>query len=187
MQFAVKAYYATGLICLKIFENLNLSFYIIFLLLTIYIFLFGFATGQQFSKPVKELLQKADNLSKGDLKSRFYLENKDELGELARVFNKIADDFEQSKNQNENMERAVDIKVKARTQALDETINALEQKVKNRTLELQRIGSELEKFKDQPKEEEILELKERIKDLKKELNGRKNKKEVVAEEDDTEE
>ncbi|OGZ71020.1 MAG: hypothetical protein A3F47_00560 [Candidatus Staskawiczbacteria bacterium RIFCSPHIGHO2_12_FULL_38_11] len=169
------------------YENLNLSFYIIFLLLTIYIFLFGFATGQQFSKPVKELLQKADNLSKGDLKSRFYLENKDELGELARVFNKIADDFEQSKNQNENMERAVDIKVKARTQALDETINALEQKVKNRTLELQRIGSELEKFKDQPKEEEILELKERIKDLKKELNGRKNKKEVVAEEDDTEE
>ena len=81
----------------------------------------------------------------------------------------------------------MDIKVKARTQALDETINALEQKVKNRTLELQRIGSELEKFKDQPKEEEILELKERIKDLKKELNGRKNKKEVVAEEDDTEE
>src|SRR3989338_3936875 len=152
------------------YENLNLSFYIIFLLLTIYIFLFGFATGQQFSKPVKELLQKADNLSKGDLKSRFYLENKDELGELARVFNKIADDFEQSKNQNENMERAVDIKVKARTQALDETINALEQKVK-----------------DQTKEEEILELKERIKDLKKELNGRKNKKEVVAEEDDTEE
>ncbi len=157
------------------YENLNASFYIIFFLLTVYVFLFGFATGQNFAGPVKELLQKADNLSKGDLKSRFYLENKDELGELAKVFNKIAEEFEESKSQNEETEKSVDIKVKARTQALEETINALEQKVKNRTVELQRIAGELEKLKDQPKEEEILDLKEKIKDLKKELNGRKVK------------
>ncbi len=158
------------------YENLNASFYIIFVLLTVYTFLFGFATGQNFARPVKELLQKADDLSRGDLKSRFYLENKDELGELARVFNKIADEFEQSKNANESVEKSVDIKVKARTQALEETINALEQKVKNRTVELQRIAGELDKLKDQPKEDEILELKEKIKDLKRELNGRKEKK-----------
>lgn len=160
------------------YENLNINFYIILFLLTVYIFLFGFATGQNFAAPVKQLLQKADDLSKGDLKSRFYLETKDELGELARILNKIADEFEQSKNENESMGKSIDIKVKARTQALEETINALEQKVKNRTLELQRIGGELEKFKDQPKEEEILELKEKIKNLKKELNGRKVKNET---------
>ncbi len=163
------------------YENLNINFYIILFLLTVYIFLFGFATGQNFARPVRELLQKANNLSQGDLKSRFYLENKDELGELARVFNKIADEFEQSKNENENVDKSVDIKVKARTQALEETINALEQKVKNRTAELQRIAGELEKFKDQPKEEEILDLKEKIKDLKKELNGRGVKKETPEE------
>ena len=160
------------------YENLNSSFYIIFVLLTVYTFLFVFATGQNFARPFKELLQKADDLSRGDLKSRYYLENKDELGELARTFNKIADEFEQSKYANENVEKSVDIKVKARTQALEETINALEQKVKNRTAELQRIAGELEKFKDQPKEDEILELKEKIKDLKKELSGRKVKKET---------
>ncbi len=158
------------------YENLNVNFYIIFFLLTIYIFLFGFATGQNFAGPFKELLQKANELSKGDLKSRFYLENKDELGELARLFNKIADAFEQSKNENESMGQSVDIKVKARTRALEETINALEQKVKNRTAEIQRIAGELEQLKDQPKEEEVLELKEKIKDLKKELNGNRVKK-----------
>lgn len=157
------------------YENLNINFYIIFFLLTVYIFLFGFATGQQFAGPVKELLQKAGDLSKGDLKSRFYLETKDELGELARIFNKIADEFEQSKNENESVEKSVDIKVKARTQALEETINALEQKVKNRTVELERIAKELEGFREQPKENEILELKNKIKGLKKELNGRKTK------------
>ena len=41
------------------------------------------------------------------------------------------------------------MKVQARTQTLEETINALEQKVRNRTLELQRIVGDSEKLKGQ--------------------------------------
>lgn len=127
------------------YQDLSSSFYIILVLLVAYIFLFGFATGQNFAGPVRGLLQKAEDLSKGNLKSRFYPQSKDELGELARVFNKIAEEFEQSKSEAETLEKSVDIKVKARTQSLEETISALEQKVKNRTLELQRLVADSDK------------------------------------------
>ena len=110
-----------------------------------YVFLFGFATGQRFAVPVKKLLKRATDLSEGDLKTRVYLENKDELGDLAKIFNKIADELEKSHSKTETTEKSVGIKVKARTKVLEETINALEQKVKNRTLELQRIVDESEK------------------------------------------
>ncbi len=131
------------------YQSLSTSLYVIFSLLIVYIFLFGFATGQNFANPLKKLLRSADNLSKGDLKSRFYLESKDELGELARVFNRIAEDLEESRGQTQTMEKSVDIKVQARTRALEETINALEQKIKNRTVELERMAQEMDRIKIQ--------------------------------------
>ncbi len=153
------------------YETLNINFYIILGLLIVYIFLFGFATGQNFAVPIKKLLQRADGLSKGDLKSRFYSESKDEIGELARVFNKIAEEFEESKNETQTLERSVDMKVKARTGALEETIEALEQKIKNRTMELERLALSVEKFQQDAKNRdtetaglrgELVELREQL-------------------------
>jgi|SRR3989344_3947251 len=129
-------------------NSFDFNFYLILGVLIVYIFLFGFATGQSFSNPVKRLLEAARSLNNGDLKSRFYLERKDELGELAKVFNIIAQNLEESKFENKNMERAVDMKVQARTQDLKETIDALEQKVKNRSFELQKLEKELKAIKN---------------------------------------
>ena len=98
-------------------ERLDPNFYIILSLLAVYVFCFGFATGHTFASPVKKLLDRATELSKGNLSSRVYLETKDELAELAKVFNKIADELQESYAQKENTEKSVDIKVKARTQA----------------------------------------------------------------------
>ena len=131
------------------YEQLNLGFYIVLFLLTIYIFLFGFATGQTFATPLKKLLQRADELIKGDLKSRLYLKNNDELGELAKTFNRIAEMLEESRFENERMEKSIDIKVKAKTQAMQEVIAALEDKVKNRTVELERVANSLEQVQNQ--------------------------------------
>ncbi len=143
-----------GLFIMAIFVALNYqtlsnSFYIVLVFLVLYVFLFGFATGQNFAIPVKRLLQKADDLSRGDMKARFYSEGKEELGELGdlgRAFNKIAEGFEESKAEAAILEKSVDIKVRARTESLEETIRALEQKVKNRTLELQRVAEDLKKI-----------------------------------------
>ncbi len=160
------------------YNNLNSTFYLIFSFLVIYIFLFGFATGQNFVSPVKKLLQKADELSRGDLKSRFYLENKDEFGQLANIFNRIADQLEESSNENEKIKKSVGIKVEAETQSLKETINALEKKIQNRTFEIQKMMGESEKFKEysRAREAELLELKNQILALGEKLEKRDVKK-----------
>ena len=158
------------------YQKLELSFYIILFLLAVYVFFFGFAIGQNFSSPVKKLLDRAKELSEGNLSSRAYLETKDELAELARVFNKIADELEESHAQEESTEKSVDIKVKARTQALEETINALDQKIKNRTIELERLITKSGDLEKQAKTKEIesLELKQELNNLRSRVGKYKN-------------
>jgi methyl-accepting chemotaxis protein len=160
------------------YNNLSPSFYFVFAFIAVYVFLFGFAIGQNFTAPVKKLLQRADDLSKGDLKSRFYLEGKDELGQLSQVFNKIAEQLEQSNAEKEKTEQSVGIKVEAQTQSLKETINALERKVQNRTSEIQKMVGDLEKIKQYSKgrEQEAEELKNQIAELKKKIDGSSPKK-----------
>ncbi|MCX6719560.1 MAG: HAMP domain-containing protein [Candidatus Staskawiczbacteria bacterium] len=151
-------------------EKLNPEFYIILGLFIVYVFLFGLAIGQNLSSPVKKLLDKANELSKGNLSSRVYLETKDEFAELAKAFNKIAEDLEESHVQGENAEKSVGIKVKARTQELEETIQALEQKVKNRTIELERLVGESSKLQADAKNKEI-----EVGQLRKEMSSFKQK------------
>lgn len=163
----------TGLFIITIFAALDYSrldanFYIVFSIVTVYVFLFGFAVGQNFVSPLKKILQRAVELAKGNLSSRVYLESKDELGELAKIFNELANKLEENKSAIEAAEKGVDIKVKARTGALEETITALEQKIKNRTLELEKMINDSQKLQDgaKNKEVEILELKRQIDKLR---------------------
>ncbi|MFH1968504.1 MAG: HAMP domain-containing protein [bacterium] len=169
-----------GLFSIVVFVSLNynqleLSFYVILLFLSIYIFSFGFAVGQNFASPIKKLLQKAIELSEGDLSSRVYLKTKDELSELADVFNKIAEELEESHIDSKMIERSVDVKTKARTQPLEETINALEQKVKNRTMEFEKIMGESKALQTQikTKEAEVAQLKKEIDNLTSKVKKRK--------------
>ena len=164
----------TGLFAIIVFVALDYGkmpneVYFVFIFLSVYVFLFGFAVGQNISSPLEKLLKRATELSQGDLKTRVYLETKDELGELSRVFNKIAQDLEESKNANLVAQETIDIKVKARTQALEETIYALEQKVKNRTIELDKAIGEVEKAREElkSKEAELANIKLNNENLKK--------------------
>lgn len=165
----------TGLFIIVIFiaatyQILDANFYIILIPLTAFLFLFGFATGQRFASPVKELLKDADYLSKGNVKVRFYPEGRDELGQLAKIFNKLAEEFEKNKSE----VKTLDTKVKLRTQTLEGIINVLEQKVKNRTAEFQRAAEDLERNQVQlkSKDMEIADLKNQVA----ELVSKKNKK-----------
>ena len=130
------------------FEQLGISFYIVVSFLVIFVFFAGLAIGQRLSSPVKEILNRAMELSKGNLSSRVYLETKDELSELAKILNQIGEELQTSHEQAADVEKSVNIKVKARTQELEEIINALEQKVKNRTIELERLIKEANKVQD---------------------------------------
>jgi methyl-accepting chemotaxis protein len=156
------------------YGQLNLSFYVIILLLIVYVFFFGLAVGQSIFFPVKKLLNNATKLSEGDLSSRVYIETKDELSELAELFNKIAEELETSRGREEDVEKSVGIKVVARTRELEETIKALEQKVKNRTIELERLIDESNKLQQNldGKKTETAQLKKELDDVKKRIGGR---------------
>jgi len=164
------------------YENLGVGFYITILFLAIYVFFFGFATGQSIASPVKQLLDRATELSKGNLSSRVYLETKDELAELARVFNKIAEELETSRSQEMNAEKSVGIKVEARTKDLEETINALEQKVKNRTIELERLIEESNKLQLDAKNKgaETAQLRRELDDFKQKIGKYSKSKQAVV-------
>jgi methyl-accepting chemotaxis protein len=133
------------------YDKLDPNFYIILILLTLFVFFFGLATGQSLTSPIKKILDRATELSHGDLSSRVYIETKDELSELAKVFNTIAEELEQNHEQESNTEKSVGIKVKARTEELEETINALEQKVENRTAEMGKLLKEVGALRSQIK------------------------------------
>lgn len=138
-------------------EGLPTSFYIILFLLSVFVFFYGLYVGQSVANPIEKILKRAVDLSKGDTKARFYLETKDEFGELAQIFNKIADDLENSRNKAESSEKSVNIKVKAKTADLEETINALEQKVKNRTIEIERLLKQQGQTAPKPSATEVKE------------------------------
>lgn len=142
------------------YEILDPNFYVVLIPLTAFLFLFGFAAGQRFTIPMKDLLKEADHLSRGDVKSRFYPESQDELGQLAKVFNRMAEEFE--RNQLEI--KSLDTKVKLRTQTLEGIINVLEQKIKNRALDFERISDDVEKLQNELnlKNGEITSLKNQV-------------------------
>lgn len=177
--FAIIVFIAVG------YGQLGPSFYVIIFLLAVYVFFFGLAIGQDLSSPVKKLLNRATELSKGNLSSRVYLETKDELAELAKVFNQIAEELETSRDQEANMEKSVGIKVKARTKELEETISALEQKVKNRTIELERLVQGSTQLQEDIKNKKIEtdQLRKELDAFKQKI-GRYNKSKKVPENND---
>lgn len=150
------------------YDRFDPNFYVIIILLTLFMFFFGFAIGQNLSSPIKKILDRANDLKNGNLSSRMYLETKDELADLAAVFNEIAEELQAKKNEEENTEKSVDIKVRARTQELKDTIDMLEQKVRNRTAEHEKLLFESERLLEQTKakEKEMAQLKQELADLK---------------------
>jgi methyl-accepting chemotaxis protein len=148
--------------------TVSVEIYGIFALVVVFIFLFGFAIGQKFTSPLEKLLDKVRRLSQGEFTSRIYLETKDEFEELARSFNKIAEDLEKSQEQAREAESMADVRVRAKTRELGEEIVNLEDKVKNRAEELQRMMDEVRKLQDLAKnrEEEVVKLRKEIADLR---------------------
>lgn len=149
------------------YENLTLEVYAIFALVAIFLFLFGFAIGQKFVSPIRQLIDKADKLNRGELDSRVYLETKDEFGELAEAFNKVAEKLQNNRAEMAQAEDVTDVKIRAKTKELEETVDNLEQKVRGRAQELQKMILESQQLQDlvKSRETEVVELKKELRAL----------------------
>ncbi len=113
-------------------------------------FFFVFALARSLAKsivkPLCVLNSGVEKIGKGNLKHRIDIKTNDEIEELARSFNQMAQGLQDSQNALEEAKNILEIKVNARTRELQELNKGLEGKVDERTKELRNRVSELERF-----------------------------------------
>ncbi len=117
------------------------------------IFVASFLLSKSMIEPVKTLIRGVESIGEGNLDHHIEARGEDEIGSLAKAFNKMTEDLKKSRAEIEEYNRG------------------LEEKVRERTLELQSRVDELEKFHKLTvgRELKMIELKKRIAELEDEL------------------
>jgi len=125
--------------------------------------------------PLKKMTAACQEVRKGNLEVKIPVISKTEIGELATTFNEMIKDLRESHTALEESKKVLEIKVKARTRELRELAERQEEIIRERTKEIQERMEELEKFHRLAvgRELKMIELKEEIKKLEKELEQRK--------------
>jgi len=137
----------------------------------IFIFIVSIFFSQLVVNPIKKLHKGAEIIRKGNLDYKVDIRTGDEIEQLAKEFNRMAERLGQSKAALEESKAVLEIKVAARTKELKELAESLEEQVKGRTKELQEKMKELERFNRLAvgRELKMIELKKEIERLKKEI------------------
>lgn len=123
---------------------------------------------------MKKIVEKIEEVAKGNLDINIENKTNDEFGELISCLNKMITKQKETKEELEDAKNTLEIRITARTRELKELAENLENQVKERTRELQNKIDELEKFRKLVvgRELKMIELKKEIKKLKEEM--RKN-------------
>lgn len=130
--------------------------------------LVGFLYSKGITKSLKNLVRVAEKASVGDLKERVAVRSKDELGYLAKVFNQMLGNLEESGTKLKEINASLEQRVVERTKELNEAKAGLEKTVEQRTAELKEKLVDLERFEKMAvgRELRMTELKEEIERLK---------------------
>jgi len=133
--------------------------------------LMAYLIATKITKPIRLLTRGAEEISKGNLSHRIKTKTKGETKELAKTFNQMADNLQKSREKLRETKKVLQIQVKARTKELRRLNQELEDRVRQRTQELQKRVDELERFHRLTigREMRMIELKKKIKKLKKKL------------------
>jgi signal transduction histidine kinase len=91
------------------------------------------------TRPIVTISKAASRVAQGELDAHVDVNRNDEIGQLSRSFNQMVDALQQSRDQLQNYNQALELKVAERTHELDEL---------NRTLD-QRVRDEIAKRKEQ--------------------------------------
>ena len=161
------------------YQALNSNVYFVIYLLLVFLVLFGYFVGRMFAHPIKKITKVANELADGNLQSRAYVKSADELGQLARALNRVAQKMEVTHVNYKKQHHLVATKVSTIVRPLHDTIAALEEKAKNRTMEAQHHRELSEKLQIDLvfKEAELIDLKGQLAKVMK----RKGRKPVVEE------
>jgi len=92
--------------------------------------LVSYYIARYISKPILELRKKANLIARGDLTQRAAVNRDDEMGELARDFNKMVEQLQITHKQLQNSQKELEKKVVLRTKELQELNAQLDIKIK---------------------------------------------------------
>ncbi|RKY71218.1 MAG: hypothetical protein DRP97_02425 [Candidatus Latescibacterota bacterium] len=108
------------------------------LLLTMGVFAVGICGAFFWTKitirPIKQLLRATERVSEGDLTSVVQVRSGDEIGDLARSFNRMTEDLKRSRDQVVEYSETLEQKIQERTDALESTQEKLIQTERLRAL-----------------------------------------------------
>ncbi len=91
----------------------------------------SFFTVKRITRPIKELYQLTERVSKGDLSARAEISSDDEIGELIKSFNQMVKSLQNATEGYVNLTRTLEQKVQEKTKELEK---AMEQLVQNEKL-----------------------------------------------------
>jgi len=145
--------------------------FVFFTLAIIIVIPLSFYLAKGITNPLQTLRKGVEIIGKGNLDYRIKVKTGDEIEELAESFNRMAKSLGESQAALEEAKTVLEIKVAARTRELKELAERREEIIAERTKELRERIEELEKFHRLTvgRELKMVELKEEIKKLKKEL------------------
>ena len=145
---------------------------LITLVTLIFIFIVSIFFSQLIVNPIKKLQGGVEIIRRGKLGYRVDIRTNDEIEELGKAFNRMAEELSRYHAALEESKIVLQIKVKARTRELEELAKSLESKVKTRTRELEKRLSELERFHKLTvgRELKMMDLKKEIERLKRKSN-----------------
>jgi len=128
-------------------------------------------------EPIRKLHTGAEIIGKGNLDYKVKIRTGDEIEQLAKEFNQMAESLGKSKVALEEERATLKIKVVARTKELKELTERQGETIEERTKEIKERVEELERFHKLAvgRELKMIELKEEIKGLKKELEKNKGR------------
>jgi len=154
--------------------SLRVNLIFILFIALFFIFAFAFLFSKLITIPINRLYRGIKKVTKGDLKYRVDIHTGDEIEELGKAFNEMAEELKESQSKTEELKTVLQIKVKARTRELEEINKTLEIKVKKRTEELKKRLDQMEKFHRLTvnRELKMIELKKELQKTK----GRDRKK-----------
>ncbi len=83
--------------------------------------LFSFALSRTITRPVKEIISGTERIGAGDFSREITVRSRDEIGDLARSFNRMAWELSASRQFMENYNRELERQVKERSEELEES------------------------------------------------------------------